>query len=161
MLEAKAQEALVFWFIFNASKTRSSPENHVPSLAEPHREHRCQVAISCREHHASCVPGAHRLTTGHTAGSQAWHTSDDGGVGEQPCLGGPVGAALPREEPPELMISRTRGGRNAGCAERSAPWGSRGEPCVSGERKALGETGHPEPRHGAGLLSHGRVLILL
>ena len=27
--------------------------------------------------------------------------------------------------------------------------------------KALGETGPPEPRHGAGLLSQGRVLVLL
>ena len=48
MLEAKAQEALVFWFIFNASKTRLSPENYVPSLIEPYREHR--------------VPGSYKLS---------------------------------------------------------------------------------------------------
>ena len=71
------------------------------------------------------------------------HMCDDGGVGEQPCLRGPVGAALPQEEPSELMISRTRRGGNAGHAEHSAPCGSREEPDVPREKQALGETGRP------------------
>lgn len=70
-------------------------------------------------------------------------------------------AVLPQEEPSELMISRTCRGGNAGRAEHSAPCGSREELDVPREKQALGETGHPEPSHGAGLLSQGRVLVLL
>lgn len=124
--------------------------NHIANIG-------CQVAISCREHHTSCVPGAHHLTTGHTgpSGSQAWHTCDVGGVGEQPCLGGPVEAVLPQEEPSELMISRTCRGGNAGRAEIRLPAGAGKSWMCLGKSRPWVRQGTQSPATGQASLARG------